>query len=256
MKDNLVTKCCFLGYPLDAITVAEVVSLARKSIRSGGICVHASLNASKVAAMRHDSALARALAKADIVTADGQSIVWAARLLGLPVPERVPGIELMSRLLDLAAAENYNVYFFGSTDKVLDDLAANLRRSHPRLKVTGSHHGYYAPVEELELLQAIRQAHPDILFVGISSPRKELLVAAHRASLGVPFIMGVGGAFEVLAGHRKRAPRLAQRLGLEWTVRFLQEPRRLWRRYLIGNTVFIWMVLVALLRRWSAHAAA
>lgn len=243
-----MTKSPFLGYALDGITAEEVVSIARQSIRSGSICMQASLNAGKVVAMRHDAALAHAIARADILTADGQSIVWAARLLGVPIPERVPGIDLMSRLLDLAAAENYSVYFLGSTDEVLSDLVATVSRSHPLLSISGYHNGYYAEEDETAILETIRQAHPDMLFVGMSSPRKELFMASHRANLGVPFIMGVGGAFEVLAGHRKRAPVFVRRLGLEWLLRLLQEPRRLWRRYVIGNVVFAWMVFAALWR--------
>lgn len=243
-----MTRRLFLGHALDEVTTEEALSLARDSIRARRICMHASVNASMVVAMAHDPALASAIAQADIVTADGQSIVWAARLLGMHVPERVPAIDLMTQLLDLAARENYGVYFLGSTNEVLADLIGSVSRWHPLLRVSGYHNGFYAEVDEADLIQRIRQADPEMLFVGMSSPRKELFMASHRAALGVPFIMGVGGAFEVLAGHRKRAPAFAQRHGLEWLFRMFQEPRRLWRRYLIGNGVFAWMVFVELWR--------
>jgi len=239
----------FLGYSLDGVTAEQAITRMTVGIRTGHTCVHACLNASTVVAMRRDAPLAAAIQQADIVTADGQSIVWALRVLATRIPERVPATDLMERLIGLAEREAFGVYFLGSTVDVLTDLMDNVVRLHPTLRICGYHHGFYGDADEASLVDQIRNCRPDMLFVGMSSPRKELFMASHRLELEVPLMMGVGGAFEILAGRKKRAPAFVKRYGLEWLFRMMQEPRRLWRRYLIGNVVFTLMVVAELVNR-------
>jgi len=183
------------------------------------------------------------VAGCDVVSADGQAVVWAARLLRQPLPERVAGIDLMNELLEVAEAEGWRVYFLGARQAVLDRALARIREQHPRLEISGARHGYFTAGEEPALCEAIRAAGAQLLFVAMSSPRKEYWLAEHAGTLGVPFAMGIGGALDVMAGEARRAPQWMQRAGLEWLFRLLQDPRRLVGRYTIGNLRFVALVV-------------
>lgn len=238
----------FLGTPLDPVTMEEAVDLIDEAIRSRRLLRHVAMNAAKLVATRRDPLLHWSVQTAGLVTADGQSIVWAARLLGQPVPERVTGIDLMGAVLALAARRGYRVFSLGAQQDVVDDALAALRRRHPTLNLVGAIHGYFAPEEEAGVVQAIADADPDILLVALGTPHKELFLAAHQQALGIPFCMGIGGSLDVVAGRVRRAPRPMQRLGMEWLFRLVQEPRRLWRRYILSNSNFVWMVAMERLR--------
>ncbi len=174
----------------------------------------------------------------ELVSADGQSVVWASRLLRDPLPERVAGIDLMHALLGLAAENGYRVFFLGARAEVLERAIERLREQHPQLAIAGARDGYFSAEEETEVCDEIRASRADILFVAMTSPRKEYFLGEHGESLGAPFVMGVGGSIDVVAGVTRRAPLLWQRLGLEWLFRLLQEPRRMFRRYAVTNARF------------------
>jgi len=175
------------------------------------------------------------------VTADGQAVVWASRLLGDPLPARVAGIDLMLELLALADRRGYRVFILGAHPGVLERAVGRLRERHPGLTIAGYRHGYFSAADEPDVAAQIREARPDLLFVAMSSPRKEYFLGRWGPHLDVPFSMGVGGAVDVIAGITRRAPRPLQRLGLEWAFRLAQEPRRLARRYVITNSAFVWL---------------
>lgn len=231
-----------LGAPLDPITLEEAVARVDEAIASRRPALNASLNAAKLVRIQTDGALREALERCDLVTADGVPVVWAARALGKAVPGRVNGTDLMELLFARAAERGYSVYLLGSEPGVLSRARAEIERRHPALRIAGTQHGFFAPGEEAAVVERIAAARPDMLFVAFGTPQKELFQARHRDALGVPFTMGVGGSFEVLAGARRRAPRWAQRSGLEWAFRLAQEPRRLAGRYVVGNTRFVYLV--------------
>jgi len=231
-----------LGAPLDAITLDEAVQLVDDAVASRKPTLNASLNAAKLVRMQTDGELRESIELCDLVTADGVPVVWAARVLGQRVPGRVNGTDLMERLLAHAAERGYSVYLFGSEPGILSGARAEVERRHPALRIAGTQHGFYGPDEEEAVVERIAAAQPDILFVALGTPQKELFQARHRDDLGVPFVMGVGGSFEVLAGVKKRAPAWAQRTGFEWAFRLAQEPRRLAGRYVVGNTRFVYLV--------------
>jgi N-acetylglucosaminyldiphosphoundecaprenol N-acetyl-beta-D-mannosaminyltransferase len=237
-----------LGTHLDAITLEGAVAVVEDAVATRRPTLNASLNAAKIVRLQRDAELREAIAGCELVTADGVPVVWAARLLGHEVPERVNGTDLMEALLARAEECGWSVFLLGSRDDVLADLRAELTRRHPRLVIAGSQHGYFSAEEENDVAASVAAARPDLLFVALETPQKELFQARHRASLAVPFTMGVGGSFDVLAGRRRRAPRWAQRSGLEWAFRLAQEPRRLLRRYLVGNSRFVGLVLRELVR--------
>jgi N-acetylglucosaminyldiphosphoundecaprenol N-acetyl-beta-D-mannosaminyltransferase len=231
-----------LGCPLDCVSMAETVQLVARAVEGGRPFVHTSLNAAKVLAARRNDDLLRAIVRSDVITADGQGVVWAARALGHPVPERVTGIDLMEQLLARAAAEGWSVYVLGAREDVLEQAIAELRRLHPALVVAGRQHGYFSPADERAVVESIVAARPQLLFVALETPAKELFLERNRERLGPIFAMGVGGAVDVLAGRKRRAPRWVQQTGLEWLYRFAQDPRRLARRYLLGTAAFLGLV--------------
>lgn len=238
-----------LGCAIDRLDLDGTVLRCREIVATGRRARQVSINAAKLVAMRSDPALREAIEGCELVNADGQSIVWASRLLGDPLPERVAGVDLMHRLLAMAEREGYGVYVLGARREVLETGIARLRRRFPDLSIAGYREGYFAEEESREVAAGIAASGAQILFVAISSPRKELWLADHAKEIGVSLAMGVGGAIDVVAGVRRRAPRSWQRLGLEWLYRLLQEPRRLSRRYLASNARFATMVLNGVVRR-------
>ena len=233
----------FLGLPLDALTMEESVDRCMQLARDELPHQHVVLNASKVNLTQDHPDLARIIRTCDIVNADGQSIVWAAAFLGRPVPERVAGIDLMYRLLARTAEERLPVFFLGATDGVLVQAVQVLTDLYPGLVVAGSHHGYFD--DPLSVVQEIRDSGARLLFVAMPSPQKESFIRNHADAMGPLLAFGVGGSLDVVAGHVRRAPIWMQRMGLEWFYRFVQEPGRMWRRYLIGNTRFVLRVMCA-----------
>jgi N-acetylglucosaminyldiphosphoundecaprenol N-acetyl-beta-D-mannosaminyltransferase len=151
--------------------------------------------------------------------------------------------------MTLATRKHYRVYVLGGEREVLDRALARLRREYPALTIVGHHDGYFSEDDEPAVAAEIRASRADMLFVAMPSPRKEYFLARWGDELEVPFTMGVGGAIDVVAGTRRRAPVLLQRLGLEWSFRLVQEPKRLFRRYLVTNTRFISMVAAHRLQR-------
>lgn len=196
---------------------------------------------------RRNPEFAEALRRADLVLPDGIGIVWAARLLGRSVPERVPGIELTEALLETAADRGYKVFLLGAAPGVADEAAASARRRYPALRVVGTHHGYFSAEEEPSVVQRITDAAPDLLLVALGAPRQELFIARHRRRWNVPVAMGVGGTFDVWAGRARRAPAWIRAVGLEWLYRLLREPRRLKRAPALPR--FAALVLLDALRR-------
>lgn len=213
-----------------------------------------SVNAAKVVQCSADRALAASVVNADIASADGQAIVWAARLLGRPLPERVAGIDLMDELLAAAQDRGLAVYFLGARQRVLDRALSAIRARYPGLRIAGARNGYFDPADDRRIAEEIGESRADMLFVAMSSPRKEVWVDRYAAIAGVRFAMGVGGALDVLAGERTRAPVWAQRLGLEWLFRMAQEPGRMWRRYLVGNARFAWLLARTMIERGLTRA--
>lgn len=227
-----------LGVEIDRLDMDQTVARCADIIEAGGPAQHVAVNVAKIVALRDDPHLRAIVERCDLVSVDGQPVVWASRLLGDRLPERVAGIDLMFRLLELAQERGYRVYVLGAKQEVLETAVTRLAERYPRLTVAGFHHGYFADEDSAEVCEAVRAVEPHILLVAMSSPRKEYWLAEHAADLGVPFSMGVGGSIDVVAGLTRRAPGFMQRLGLEWFYRFLQEPLRLGPRYLRTNARF------------------
>lgn len=235
---------------IHAATLSQVVAQCRAAIDTRRPLMIGVVNAAKIVNMARDPLLRNSVCSADLVLADGAAVVWASWLLRQPLPERVAGIDLFEALLALAHDQGYSVYLLGAKQEVLEEVVRRIGARHPGIRIAGYRNGYFGDAEAPAVARDIALAHPDMLFVAMTSPKKETFLAHHAAELAVPVCHGVGGSFDVLAGKVARAPRTWQRLGLEWLYRVLQEPRRLWKRYLVTNSAFIAMVARAWLLRW------
>lgn len=241
------TKQEILGIPIDALTMEKVLDRVDTAIGSRDRLQIGVVNAAKLVHMRRDPTLRADVLSCNLILADGVPVVWASRLLGRPLPERVAGIDLMLGMLHHGNQHGYRIYCLGASENVLAAAVARIIAEYPRVEVVGRHHGYFTSQEEPGLVAAISDSKPDILLVGMTSPKKERFLARWGDQLGVAVCHGVGGSFDVLAGKVRRAPPAWQRLGLEWLYRVKQEPRRLWRRYLITNSRFCGLLAVELL---------
>ncbi len=232
-----------LGVPIHPLTIEQALDVIDQVIHSRSRLHIGVVNAAKIVNMQRDHVLRDDVLSSGIILADGMAVVWAARLLGVHLPERVAGIDLMLGMLKRGIEHRYRVYCLGATDEVLAKVVQRIGMEYPQVQVVGSQNGYFSTDEEEQIAEDISTARPDILFVAMTSPKKEQFLARWSGRLGVPVCHGVGGSFDVLAGKVERAPEIWQRLGLEWLYRVKQEPRRLWKRYLVTNTLFCGLVL-------------
>lgn len=235
---QLAARRDFLGVPIDGLTLVQTVAAADAAMASRRPLRQVSINVAKFVAMRRDAELDTDVRSSDLISVDGMGILWAARLLGLKIPERVAGIDLFDRLLALCATRGYRPFFLGARPAVVTEAVAAAEKSHPGLLFAGYRNGYFSENEEAGVVSEIKASQADCLFIGMPTPRKERFLARHAEALQVPFVMGVGGSFDVLAGVVRRAPAALQTLGLEWLYRMVQEPLRLGPRYLKTNAAF------------------
>lgn len=237
-----------LGVRICALRMDEVLSICEEHISKKSPLLLGVVNVAKLVRCRKNAQLRKSLMDADIVLADGLPIVWLSKLIGNPLPERVAGINIMYQLLECSSKMNYRVYFLGAEKEVVQEVVHIVEKEYPGLRIAGYRDGYFEKSESREVAEEIKNSLADIIFVAISSPEKENFLRNWRDFMNVPVCHGVGGSFDVLAGVTKRAPVWMQRCGLEWLFRLIQEPRRMWKRYLVTNTIFIKLSFEAILR--------
>jgi N-acetylglucosaminyldiphosphoundecaprenol N-acetyl-beta-D-mannosaminyltransferase len=207
------------------------------------------VNVDKLVKANKDPHLREIINDCALINVDGMPVVWASRLLGKPLKERVAGVDLFQALMQRSAEKGWRVFLLGAREEVVQRVKAFYEQQLPALKIAGYHNGYWTPEQEAGVVKLIADSRPDLLFVAISSPKKEQFLGAHQAAMKIPFAMGVGGSFDIVAGKIKRAPRWMQHWGLEWFYRFLQEPLRLFRRYFIDGMVFFGLLLREVFRQ-------
>lgn len=232
-----------LNCPIDKLTMQETLDTIDNAIKTSTPIQHVVVNAAKLVYMQKDKKLYASVVNSDIINADGKAVVWASRFLGQPLPERVAGIDLMQNLVEMANRQGYRIFFLGAKEEIVKSVVEKYASQYDASIIAGYRNGYFSTEEEPEVARQISQSGADILFVAISSPKKEIFLNTYKEMIEIPFIMGVGGSFDVVAGKTKRAPLWMQKSGLEWFYRLLQEPRRMWKRYLYTNTMFIYLVL-------------
>lgn len=206
------------------------------------------VNVAKLVYMRSNQQLRESVSSCDIINIDGMGAVLGARFLGHKVPERVAGIDLFDELLSMSEKNGFSVFLLGAKADVVSAVSVKVQAKYPKLTIAGYHHGYFWDYEEA-IVRQIRDSGAKLLFVAITSPKKENFINRWRKGLGVDFVMGVGGTFDVVAGKVKRASLWIQKWGLEWLYRIIQEPRRMYKRYLVTNTLFAKYLLVEKLKQ-------
>jgi N-acetylglucosaminyldiphosphoundecaprenol N-acetyl-beta-D-mannosaminyltransferase len=234
---------------INPLSRTEFLSVISKSTREGRQIAQFGVNSATINDIVRNDEFRHIINNADLVHIDGMSVVWALRSFGYTIPERVATPDLADDILTMADSEGLSLFLFGAKQNTLELCRQRIEAKFPNIKIAGCRNGYYRPEEEKEIFEMINESSPDILLLGMSSPKKELFFESYRHKINARYILGVGGYFDIVSGIIKRAPRWMQNTGLEWLFRLLQEPRRLWKRYLIGIHQFFWLVTREKFRR-------
>jgi N-acetylglucosaminyldiphosphoundecaprenol N-acetyl-beta-D-mannosaminyltransferase len=242
MKSCKILNCRFHSLTLDQ-TVVEIFELIARGDR-GWLCT---VNVAVLMMARVDARLQAFIDRAAITVADGQPLVWVSRFRSKQLPERVAGIELVEEICARATKDRLPLYLLGADRKIVESLAVRLRRDHAGLDLIGVEDGYFGADEAPERAKKIADSGAKILIVAMGVPRQEHFIEEQWDNLGVSFAIGVGGSFDVLSGHRMRAPQWVQAIGMEWAYRLMQEPRRLFKRYVVTNTKFLFLIGIGFL---------
>lgn len=238
-----MSQSLILGVSVDKMTMGSVLDRIHDAISARSALSIGVVNAAKLVNMNADPTLREDVASSDLVLADGMAVVWASKLLGDPLPERVSGIDLMHGMMERGNEHGYRFYLFGAKEEVSEAVEREMGKLYPNAVVAGRRNGYFSADEEPAIAQDIADSKADVLLVAITSPLKERFMARYREEMNVPIVHGVGGSFDVMAGKVERAPGWMQKFGLEWLYRVLQEPGRLAWRYLRTNTLFVAYVI-------------
>jgi N-acetylglucosaminyldiphosphoundecaprenol N-acetyl-beta-D-mannosaminyltransferase len=234
------------GVLIDQVDLTSAVDRIRGFVESGRVNQIVTVNLDFVAIARRDESFRETLNAADLAVADGMPLVWVSRLMGAPVPDRITGNDLVDECCRVAVSLNTSIFLLGAAPGIADVAAKRLMERFPGLRVAGVYAPPFGPLtaaENEQILHRIHEAQPDFLFVALGAPQQDVWIRANRDRLKVPVCMGVGGAFDLLAGVLARAPGWMQQAGLEWLFRLAQEPGRLWKRYIVDDLpVLAWLV--------------
>ena len=231
---------------VDDVTQAETLALVEAFIQGPPPQQVVTVNPEFIMAAREDGEFANVLEGAALALPDGVGVLWAARMLGYPLRERVAGVDAVGCWAGLAEEKGYGVFLLGAGEGVAEEAGRRLRERYPRLAVVGTFAGSPGFKQEEEIVERIKRAFPQMLFVAYGAPQQDKWIARNLGRLGVPVAMGVGGAFDFLARRAERAPHWMRRLGLEWLYRLIRQPWR-WRRMLVLPH-FAWLVVVSALK--------
>ncbi|MHC1733019.1 MAG: WecB/TagA/CpsF family glycosyltransferase [Bacteroidales bacterium] len=234
---------------INPLSRTDFLTIVESAIKEGKQIAQFGVNSATINDINRSEEFRTTINKADLVHIDGMSVVWALRSFGYSVPERVATPDLADGVLEMADREKMSLFLFGAKETILTLCKQRIEENYPNIRIVGIRNGYYKADEENDIFKMINDLKPDILFLGMSSPKKELFFESYRNNLNARYILGVGGYFDIVSGLIKRAPRWMQNTGLEWFFRLMQEPRRLWKRYLIGIHQFFWLVTKEKFRR-------
>ena len=232
-----------MGCQIDNLSMEETLQAVENFIKSGRPHQHVVVNVDKLVKASRDEKLRRIINECALINVDGMPVVWASYLLGKPLKERVAGVDLFEALMRRSAAKGWRVFLLGAKEEIVSRVKQVYEERYAELIIADYRNGYWKPEEENAVVEQIKAAQADLLFVAISSPKKEHFLGRYQADMRVPFAMGVGGTFDVVTGKVKRAPKWMQKTGLEWFFRFLQEPRRMFGRYFIDDMAFFGLLL-------------
>jgi len=235
-----MNKFSFAGIKIDNITLEEVIEKVKELIKKGKTSYIVTPNAAHIVLLQKDKEFRKVYENAELVLCDGQPIIWISKIFGEPLKERITGVDLLFSLLQLSSKEKYGVYLLGAKEGIIKRTVENLQKKFPELRIVGYHNGYF--IDDEKMIKEINERSPDILFIGMGFPKQEKWIFKYIKNLDIKIAVCIGGVFDIVAGKTKRAPVWMQKIGMEWFFRLIQEPKRLWKRYLIGNTLFLWLV--------------
>lgn len=234
-----------LGVKVSAINMEDACVAVEETIaqnKKGYVCV---CPVSTVMECQNDSVMLKSVNTATVVTPDGMPVVWLGKMKGHNGVSRVYGPDLMLEVCRISAAKGYKNYFYGSNHNVLERLQERLKTLFPGFVVSGAYSPPFRKLskeEDNEIIRMINETKPDILWVGLGSPKQDIWMYEHKDKLNVAVMLGVGAAFDFISETKLQAPKFMQKIGLEWLFRLSCEPKRLWKRYLIGNPLFIYLI--------------
>ncbi|MEM7785325.1 MAG: WecB/TagA/CpsF family glycosyltransferase [Planctomycetota bacterium] len=239
-----------LNCRFDEVDETQTIQWASKWFQSGKRGYITTVNVAITMMMRSDSLLRKFINNSALTVADGQPIIWLSRFLGNRLPGRIAGVDLVHSLSRCAADNHQSVYLMGAKKEIVDQVATQLKADIPHLKLAGVDDGYFGTDDFSTRASKIAASGAGLLIVAMGVPRQEQFLHQTWNQLGVKLAIGVGGSFDVIAGHTRRAPQWMQKTGLEWFYRMMQEPKRLFKRYLVTNTQFVWFAGHAVVRHW------
>jgi N-acetylglucosaminyldiphosphoundecaprenol N-acetyl-beta-D-mannosaminyltransferase len=244
-----------LGTQVDRVPLDAIGAWITAFIESGQPHQIVTANLDFIAVARKRPPFAKVIAEAALVVCDGKPLVWAARLQGSPIPARVTGMDLVLHAAKLSTARGYRLFLLGAAPGVAERAALKLMELFPGCQIAGTYsppEGEFSPAENARMVEMVRAARTDALFVALGAPKQDEWIKAHLEELQVPLCAGIGGVFNFLAGETRRAPVWMQQAGLEWAFRLMQEPSRLWRRYLVNDLPIFFELLMGQLANRSA----
>ncbi|MDL2280438.1 WecB/TagA/CpsF family glycosyltransferase [Selenomonadales bacterium OttesenSCG-928-I06] len=227
-----------LGVSVDCVSMEETLDKIEKSIEQKKPSLVATANAEMIMLAQKDRELFRILNEASLVIADGAGVVFAARYKKAYIKERVTGFDLTQKLLSLSNKKNYKIFLFGTSELNIKNVEQKINHLYPELNIVGVRNGFFSEHEEKEIIEQIKKANPDILFLGLGVPKQEKWIAKNLKDINVPVCIGVGGTFDIMSGSLKRAPLWMQKNHLEWLYRLYQEPKRFFRMMALPKFVF------------------
>lgn len=232
------------GIEITPHSISEFVQIIDENLAGKReIIIQNGVNAYTIMCLHEDDKLKKAIKNSQLVNVDGMSVVWALKCLGYKNIVKASCPDIFEQLMVLANKKGYRIFLLGARPNVIETAIENLKLSYSNIQIAGYHHGHYCEDESEEIAKKIKESNVDMLFLGMSSPKKELFSDKYKELIQVPYVFGVGGLFDVLSGDIKRAPEWIHNNGFEWLYRLIQEPRRLWSRYTIGVLKFLFFVL-------------
>jgi len=229
----------FLNINFNSLDITGTISTIEKLVENRTPAMFFSLSAELITMAQKNERLRNIYTQSKIVTIDSYVVYYLTKLFGNKISEPVSASRVMFNMLPVAEKKNYRIFLLGASEEVISKVVENLGNTYKNINIVGYSNGYFNKNNDTEIINKITQSRPDILFVGMSSPLKEYFIYSHLADMNVPISIGVGGIFDIIAGECKLAPHWVSKIGLEWFYRFLQEPRRMWKRYLITNSKFV-----------------
>jgi len=243
-----MSKVMILDVPVDKLDMQKATEIVKGYLQSDKPHLIVTPNAEIIMRAQQDRELLEIIQNASLVTGDGAGVVWASKIFKDPLPERITGIDLMFKILEIAQEQGYKVFLLGAAPSIAEKAAERLLNIYPKLQIVGTHHGYFDINNDHHIIELIKEKAPHVLIAAMGAPRQEKWLYRNLYTLNVPVSIGVGGSLDVIAGKVQRAPEWMQKAGLEWLFRLYKEPTRI--RRMAALPKFVFAVLMQRIRKF------